>query len=146
MASAEINKMLMRAVTDAAFRTEFLSDPAGAAKSAGASADVQKEAAQLDMRRIRVQFDHLSNLSNELLGSVVAAGHSRDWSDRANIHDNDGHIHDKAATALHGFDDLINPAAPLSPQALRDALKDPAILKEFESNPALRAALKKAVK
>lgn len=146
MASVEINKMLMRAVSDADFRTKFLSDPVAAAKAAGGSADAQKEAGKLDMRRIRVQFDHLSNLSNELLGSVVAAGHSRDWSDRANIHDNDGHIHDKAATALHGFDELINPARGFDPQALRDALKDPVILKEFESNPALKAALKKAIK
>ncbi|MEA3062544.1 MAG: hypothetical protein QOJ94_2325 [Sphingomonadales bacterium] len=147
MASVELNKLLMRAVSDAKFRDQFLADPASAAKSAGVSADAAKEVGNLDMRRLRTQFDHISRVSTDLLGSIVSAGHSNDHLDRSNIHDNDGHIHDKAADSLGGIDAIINPAErAIDPRALRDALQDPAILKEFESNAALKAALKNAIR
>ena len=145
MASAEINKLLMRAVNDADFRSKFLDDPGAAAKGAGASADTVKEAGSLNVTRLRTQFDHLSRVSTDLLGSVVAAGHSSDHLDRSNIHDNDGHIHDKAADAIH-LGDLVSNPAVLNTNALRDALKDPAILKEIESNPTIKASLKRAIK
>ena len=145
MASAEINKLLMRAVNDVDFRAKFLDDPGAAAKGAGASAETVREAGGLNVTRLRTQFDHLSRVSTDLLGSIVAAGHSSDHVDRSNIHDNDGHIHDKAGDALH-LGELVTQPGVFDKNALRDALKDPAILKEIESNPAIKASLKKAIK
>jgi hypothetical protein len=147
MASVELNRLLMRAVSDSAFRTKFLDDPSAAAKEGGASAATLKEVGELNVQRLRTQFDHLSRVSSDLLGSLVSAGHSSDHLDRSNIHDNDGHIHDKAGNLTLGS--LVSDPAPfraLDASAVRDALRDPAILKEIESNPAIKAALKNAVK
>jgi hypothetical protein len=147
MPSAEINRLLMKAVTDTDFRAKFLEDPTTTAQGEGVSADGVKELSTLNMQRIREQFVHLSRVSTDLLGSVVSAGHSNDHVDRSNIHDNDGHIHDKAADSFGTrIEQVVNPAdLKLNPAALADALKDPAILREFETNPALKAALKAAV-
>jgi hypothetical protein len=144
MASVEVNKLLMRAVSDQSFREKFLEDPAAAAKEAGAPASAIKELGTLDTGRLQSQFGHLTRVSGDLLdGSLLQAGHSRDWSDRANIHDNDGHIHDKAGSSFRGDEFVVLPAeANIS--AVRDALKDPAVLKEIQSNPAIQQALRKA--
>lgn len=148
MASAEINKLLMRAVSDSNFRSKFLDDPAAAAKENGASETGIREAGSLNMGRLRAQFDQLSRVSTDLLKSVVAAGHSSDHLDRSNIHDNDGHVHDKAGDSRLNLGDLVsNPGrVALDPSAVRDALKDPAILREIETNPQIKAALKNAIK
>ena len=145
MASVEVNKLLMRAVSDASFRERLLADPVEAAKSEGVSEKVVKEVRGLDMARLQAQFGHLSRVSGELIGSVVSAGHSRDWSDRSNIHDNDDHIHDKGASAA-GLESVVLPAERLTNiAAVRDALRDPAVLKEIESNPEIREALKRSI-
>ncbi|MBN3003477.1 hypothetical protein JW897_06975 [Chromobacterium alkanivorans] len=149
MAQPEVNKLLMRAVSDNDFRAKFLSDPIAAAKDAGANSATVAELKKIDVARLRAQFDHLTRVSGDLLaGSVVAAGHSRDWSDRSNIHDNDGHIHDKAASVFSPGDLVTNPgvSTTLNPAAVRDALKDPLVLKEIENNPQIKAALKRGVK
>ena len=146
MASVEVNKFLMRAVSDTAFRERFLADPVSAAKEEGAASDTIDELGRLDMSRLHKQFGHLSRISGDLLESVVAAGHSRDWSDRANIHDNDGHIHDKGATALERGDMVVLPADRVTDvRAVRDALKDPAVLREIENNPELKNALRRVI-
>ncbi len=148
MPSVEVNKFLMRAVSDADFRKEFLEDPIAAAKKNHASDAATKELGEINVARLRTQFDHLSRVSSDLLGSVVSAGHSSDHLDRSNIHDNDGNIHDKAGDAL-GIGDLVsNPGRvfQLDTAAIRDALADPSILKELESNPKIKKALKNAVK
>lgn len=147
MSKNEVNKFLMRAVTDADFRDKFLADPIDAAKGAGASADTLTELKKVDMARVRKQFGHLSQVSADLFGSIVADGHSSDHLDRSNIHDNDGHIHDKAGSML-GSEVVSLPGerARLDAAALKDALADPAILKEIENNPSLKASLKKVVK
>lgn len=149
MSSTEVNKLLMRAVNDSEFRVKFLADPVSAGKEAGAAPATLHELEKVDLRRIRSQFEHLSKISNEILiDPLVSAGHSKDWNDRSNIHDNDGNIHDKAASIIQPGDLVSNPAAQrtLDPAAVRDALKDPMILKELENNPALKASLKKALK
>lgn len=147
MANVEVNKFVMRAVNDPAFRAKFTQDPVATAKAEGASADTLKAVGKLDVSRLQRQFDHLSRVSTDLLSSIQAAGHSSDHLDRSNIHDNDGNIHDKAQSMGVDLGAVINPAdRALNPAALRDALKDPAILKEFETNPALKAALKNAVR
>jgi hypothetical protein len=147
MAGAEINKLLMKAVSDTEFRSKFLADPAAAAKNEGVSVAGVAELSSLNMQRVRSQFAHLSQVSTDLLGSVISAGHSSDHLDRSNIHDNDGNIHDKAGDALSKINQISDPAdLKLNPAALADALKDPAVLKEFQNNPALKAALKAATR
>jgi len=138
----------MRAVSDAAFRAQFLEDPLAAAKASGESDATLKELTTINLARLRTQFDHLSQVSTDLLGSIVSAGHSSDHLDRSNIHDNDGHIHDKAGSMVNPGEFVSFPARDLmlDPVAIRDALKDPRILKEIESNPQIKDALKRAVK
>src|SRR5437764_745046 len=145
MASAEVNQLWMRAVSDTAFRSKFLEDPITAAKAAGTSDAALKELKGMNVQRLRTQFDHLSRVSTDLLGSIVSAGHSSDHLDRSNIHDQDDHIHDKAGSMLNPGDLVTNPGMglQLNPAAVRDALKDPAVLKELESNPQIKAALKR---
>jgi hypothetical protein len=146
MASVELNKLLMRAVSDSAFRTQFLVDPEGTARANNASNEVLKEIGGINFSRLRAQFENLSRVSTDLLGSIVSDGHSSDHLDRSNIHDNDGHIHDKAGDALGLGGQVSNPGSlRLDAAAIRDALSDPAILKEIESNPQIKAALKIAV-
>ena len=134
--NTEVNKLVMRAVTDVSFREEFLNNPIETAKKAGTSAAGIKALERVNMVGLQKT---LASLSTTLVDIVnpVAAGHSRDWSD-SNIHDKDDHIHDKNHTSLTAATLVSNPS-DLDVTALREALKDNVVRREFMSNPKLRS-------
>lgn len=140
--SVEVSKLIMRAVSDAAFREELLRDPAGVGRSEGLGEEALSELSQLNRTRLAKQFANLSVVTIDLSESINAAGHSRDWSGDGNIHNKDDHIHDKETPgSLQVLEQVSNPAR-LDAAGLKQALRDPAVLREFRRDPELQAILR----
>ena len=140
MPSAELNSLLLKAISDENLRKELLKDPVAAAKASGASAATVKEVSAISLPSLRSQFDRISSITRNL-GGALEAGYSRDFND-GNVHNKDDHIHDKQG---HGafVDPLINVANPaIDATTLTAALKDPVVLREFRSNEKLAALAK----
>lgn len=136
MPSTEVNSLLLKAISDEQLRSDLLKDPAGAAKKAGLSKTAVTEMSKISAESLRSQFDKITAITRDL-GGALEAGYSRDFTD-GNVHNKDDHVHDKMG---HGafVDPLINVANPaIDRTTLTAALKDPVVLREFQSNERLR--------
>jgi len=143
MPSAEVNSILLKAISDDTLREALLKDPSAAAQSAGASDGAVKEMAKISIASLRTQFERITSITRDL-GGVLEAGYSRDFTD-GNVHNKDDHTHDKTGHASM-IDPLVNVANPaIDGRTLTAALKDPVVLREFQSNDRLRGLARKVL-